>query len=139
MAPRNDEEMIKFKKTVTERYDPTKTVNDKMYCMGLGKRVTNVIIAHIMPRRIADLASDLEINTINDPLNALMLYAPIERAFDNLRVCIELWHNPEVDEDNQEMRFTVLDSSLLEVSLVDSKMALEAKEKSNQTEDQKRQ
>jgi hypothetical protein len=88
--------------------------DNNLFDMATGKELRHgsVIAAHIFQFRWwRSLPLLTSLTEINDVRNALLLYKPVEDAFDRARLCI--------DADGQTMRFCLLDETLRTTKLAD--------------------
>lgn len=85
-----------------------------LFDMAMGKTIRHgaIIASHIFQHRWRKYLSTFsELTHIDDEHNGLLLYKPVEWAFDRAKVCIEV-----IDG---ELRFHLLDSDLTQVTLKD--------------------
>jgi hypothetical protein len=114
-----------FKNRLRERYGQPR--NSTLFDMatGLWLPMHLVTAAHIYPRHWhSKLQTDTSLNDIYDVVNGLLLYKPVEVAFDTSRLCIEV-------DGKGKMSFFLLDETLRSVRLVDEAIRILGKGNEN--------
>jgi hypothetical protein len=95
------------------------SVENDLFDMASGKKLRHgsIIAAHIFQFKWrGSLSLFTSLTDINDVRNALLLYKPVEDAFDTARLCI--------DTGGQTMRFRLLDETLRTTKLADRAVTL---------------
>jgi hypothetical protein len=110
--PRSD---VEFKDRLKANYNQPAQGN--LFDMATGQRLlySTVTGAHIFQKdwhAILPGCSQFGIEDINDVRNGLLLYKPVEVAFDQGKICIEV-------DGVGRMRFALLDQSIRDKKLVD--------------------
>ena len=98
-----------------EHIPPTEFLSFDM-ATGRALQSKAVIAAHILPHRWKiNLLTTFSLSVTNDPRNGLMLYKPVECAFDRAQLCIDV----ESTEGQDLFKFRLLDESLRNKKLID--------------------
>lgn len=90
-------------------------VNGNLFDMATGTSLPHgsVIAAHIFQHKWGKaLLQFTSMTNINDPCNGLLLYKPVEWAFDRAKICVEV-------KSGDKMTFRLLDEDLRDTLLVD--------------------
>jgi HNH endonuclease len=118
-------EMTSLKMTSVKTTTSLKTTNlpkdNNLFDMATGEKLCHgsVIAAHIFQLHWQECLSVFtSLTDINDVRNALLLYKPVEDAFDRARVCIL------TDAGSQTMQFCLLDKALQMTKLADRAITL---------------
>jgi hypothetical protein len=114
VASRNrDETQPKFKALLREEYDQPE--DGKLFDMATGIRLPHsiVVASHIFQYNWRnELTRFTSLTDINDVRNALLLYKPVEWAFDRAKICVEV-------KSSDQMTFRLLDEDLRHIVLAD--------------------
>ena len=103
----------KFKSLLKRKYLQSETGN--LFDMATGRSLPHgsVVASHIFQHRWAkELSEFTSMTDIDDPLNGLLLYKPVEWAFDRAKICVEV-------KSGDNMTFRLLDEALRNTLLVD--------------------
>jgi hypothetical protein len=120
----------KFKLALKLAYNQPEGGDGKLFDMATGVRLrhSTVVASHIFQRRWwACLSIYSKLTDINDIRNGLLLYKPVEWAFDRAQLCVE--------RSGGFMRFRLLDPTLKNMKLTDMAKELRLASKRSETLD----
>jgi hypothetical protein len=103
-----------FRQSLLHEYDPQ--VDNNVFDMATGMRLPEktVVASHIFQHKWRnELSRFTTLRDVNDVRNGLLLYKPVEWAFDRAKLCVE------VKQPYGEMTFRLFDSALRNVKLAD--------------------
>ncbi|KAF5387796.1 hypothetical protein D9615_000180 [Tricholomella constricta] len=107
------ETQVTFKALLREEYHQPE--DGKLFDMATGRRLPHSTVAasHIYQHKWRkELWRFTTLTDINDPLNGLLLYRPVEWAFDRAKICVQV-------KSSNQMTFRLLDQSLRDTLLAD--------------------